>query len=67
MDVNAVNELWEMLGSKRHRKRGKIRKLREGTATTCERVGSWQNDAMVRDFTNVGIIWIIFFLQSGIY
>lgn len=32
-----------------------------GTAATCERVGSWQNEAMVRNFINVGIIWIIFF------
>lgn len=43
------------------------RKLRVGTATTCERVDSWQNEAMIRNFTNVGIIWIMFYLQSGIY
>lgn len=28
-----------------------------GTAATCERVGSWQNEAMVRNFINVGIIF----------
>lgn len=46
-------------------KRGKD-KLGVGTATTCERAGSWQNDTMVRNFTNVGIIGIIFFFNQAV-